>query len=107
MNQLNSRVSHLEKMKSSAETSENLRIGRSTSFNEALKRRGDLIREDSTFDDGMDVNNVNSNDGLLPESCQDLQKFGHDLKGFYPIKTGDKISLAFCDFASASKQGKL
>lgn len=33
-----------------------------------------------------------------PTSCTDLRKVGHGLSGYYPVKKGNKIALAFCKF---------
>jgi len=34
-----------------------------------------------------------------PTSCMDLQKNGHVLNGYYPIKNGEsRMSLVFCNF---------
>jgi len=34
----------------------------------------------------------------MPESCDDLWKIGHTLKGFYLVKAIDEILSIFCDF---------
>jgi len=108
VNQLNGRVTRLEIMKPDAEQSENPRIRRSSTFNESIKGKSPpkpcLAKEACAFDYKTDDTN-NLNDGVLPASCQDLKKLGHYLKGFYPIKTGNKVSLTLCDFTSASMQG--
>ena len=108
VNQLNGRVTRLEIMKPDAEQSENPRIRRSSTSNENTNGKSPpkpcLVKEACAFDYKTDNTN-NLNDGFLPTSCRDLQKLGHYLKGFYPIKTGNKMSLTLCDFTSASMQG--
>ena len=34
----------------------------------------------------------------LPEGCMDLYQIGHVLSGFYPVRSGNKIDMIFCDF---------
>ncbi len=115
VNQLNGRVSRLEITKPiTSESSNNPRIRRSSPDNtsSSLKPTSStpkpcLVKEACAFDYKLNSSISTSNSADLPASCPDLQKLGHYLKGFYPIKSGKKISLAFCDFTSTSLQGSL
>jgi len=48
---------------------------------------------------------ANGTIGRMPESCPDLWRIGHSMAGFYPVKSGDRLEMVYCDqeeFAAVS-----
>jgi len=52
--------------------------------------------------------NASRENGMGPESCKDLQKHGHSLKGFYMVRYKVKImKIIFCNFDEENKGSKV
>ena len=45
---------------------------------------------------------ANGTIGRMPESCPDLWRIGHSMAGFYPVKSGDRLEMVYCDQEGAT-----